>query len=201
MTAPLRHQVDRATVVAVGGLLAIAGYFWVLARAVDTWTYDRWMVLILVPVLVFAGVVIIRIVTRNDTHPLTTVMIVGLLAKLGATFVRYFVTFEIYGAGDSTKYDVNGAAIANAFHDGESSVIELLSFRPQTQFIDDLTGLVYTCSALRGHCEPSKARLLMNETRYEVRVDAVVRARFDDEPRERIVRYRWYTRRGTRRLG
>ncbi len=144
MTAPLRFNVDRANVIAVVGLAVIAGYFAVLARAMAVWDYDRWMVLILLPLLVLAGMLIIRFVTRNDARPLATLMVVALLAKLGATFVRYFVTFELYGYGDSTAYDQRGAEIANAFHNGDLKVLDIVSFRQETQFIDDLTGLIYS---------------------------------------------------------
>ncbi len=144
MTAPLRFHVDRANVIAALGLAVIAGYFAVLARAITVWNYDQWMVLILLPLLAFVGALIIRAVTRNDARPLTTLMTVALLAKLGATFVRYFVTFELYGYGDSALYDEHGAEIANAFHNGDLGVLDIVSFRQETQFIDDLTGLIYT---------------------------------------------------------
>ena len=54
------------------------------------------------------------------------------------------MTFELYGYGDSTAYDERGAAIANAFHNGDLNVLDLVSFRQETQFIDDLTGLIYS---------------------------------------------------------
>ena len=144
VTAPLRFRLDRANVVAVVGLVVIAGYFAVLAGAISTWDYDRWMVLILLPLLVFVGTLIIRFVTRNDVRPLTTLMVTALLAKLAATFVRYFVTFELYGYGDATTYDLRGLEIATAFHDGQLSVLDVVTLRQETQFIDDLTGLIYT---------------------------------------------------------
>jgi hypothetical protein len=144
MTAPLRWHVDRANVVAVAGLVAIAAYFAVLSRAIAVWGYDRWMVLILLPVLILVGTVIIRVVTRDDVRPLTKLMIVALLAKLAATFVRYFVTFELYGYGDATTYDVRGFEIATAFHDGHLNVLDVVTLRQETQFIEDLTGLIYT---------------------------------------------------------
>ena len=144
MTAALRFRLDRANVVAVTGLVIIAAYFAVLARAISTWDYDRWMVLILLPLLVFVGTLIIRFVTRNDVRPLTTLMVTALLAKLAATFVRYFVTFELYGYGDATTYDLRGLEIATAFHDGQLSVLDVVSLRQETQFIEDLTGLIYT---------------------------------------------------------
>ncbi len=41
---------------------------------------------------------------------------------MAASVVRYFVTIDLYGSGDSQRYDIEGAEIANAFHRGELSL-------------------------------------------------------------------------------
>ena len=76
-------------------------------------------------------------------QPLTTLIVVALVVKLAASFVRYFVAFSLYGSGDATLYDSAGTEIAESFHRGELSLTDLLALRQGTRFIDDLTGLIY----------------------------------------------------------
>ena len=102
------YRLNRANAVAAAGLVAIAVYFGVLAHAVRGWPYDKWMVLILAPALLAIGTVIIVAVTRDDEQPLTTLIVAALVAKLAASFVRYFVTISLYGTGDSIGYDRAG---------------------------------------------------------------------------------------------
>jgi len=135
---------NRAHVVAALGIVATAAFFAAVSRAEDIWDYDRWMVFVLVPLLVAVGAVAIRFVTRNDVAPLTSIMIVAMITKMAASFVRYFVTFSVYGYGDATLYDERGAAIANGFHDGELGFGDILSLGQETRFMEDLTGLLYT---------------------------------------------------------
>ena len=93
------YRLNRANVVAWAGLAAIAVYFAVLMHAVEAWPYDQWMVLILAPALLAIGTPIIVSVTRQDEEPLTTLIVVALVVKLAASFVRYFVAFSLYGSG------------------------------------------------------------------------------------------------------
>ena len=145
MTPPrsLSRHVGRAGGVAALGLVATTAYFGFLAYAQRNWDYDQWMVIVLLPVLLASGVVIIRAITRHDSLGLANLMIVALIVKLAATFVRYFVVFELYGAGDATGYNGAGTRIANAFHDGDLSIGEVITLGRQTEFIEDLTGLFY----------------------------------------------------------
>ena len=134
------YRLNRANVVAWLGLAAIAVYFAVLTHAVRAWPYDEWMVLLLVPALLAVGTGIIVAVTRHDDQPLTTLIVVALVVKLAASFVRYYVAFSLYGSGDATLYDAAGTEIAESFHRGELSLTDLLALRQGTRFIDDLTG-------------------------------------------------------------
>ena len=71
-------------------------------------------------------------------------IIVALVLKLGASFVRYFVAFDLYGGtADASRYDDLGAEIASRFRSGDLSLGELLSFGRSTEFIADLTGAIY----------------------------------------------------------
>jgi hypothetical protein len=138
------RRVDRSDLVVWAGIVSVAAYFATLMWAIDSWAYDRWMVLVLVPVLLAVGAAIIVAVTRHDTVPLTGLIVTAFVLKLAASLVRFFVSFELYGSGDAIRYDANGTAIADAFHAGRSSLGALLSVGRGTIFMDDLTGIVYT---------------------------------------------------------
>ena len=138
------RRVDRSDAVVAAGLVVVVAYFAALAWAVDNWAYDRWMVLVLLPILLAVGIPIVIAVTRGDDEPLTAIAVTALFLKLGASLVRYFVAFELYGSGDALRYSENGTAIANAFHNGDMTLTELLSVGRGTTFLDDLTGIVYT---------------------------------------------------------
>jgi hypothetical protein len=138
------RRVDRSDLVVGAGIVGVVAYFATLMWAIDAWAYDRWMVLVLAPILLAVGAVIIGAVTRHDAVPLTGLIITALVLKLAASFVRFFVAFELYGSGDALRYDENGSAIANAFHAGDASLGTLLSVGRGTIFMDDLTGIVYT---------------------------------------------------------
>ena len=96
------YRFNMANAVAWVGLAAIAVYFAVLRHAVAVWPYDEWMVLILAPLLLAAGTAVVFAVTRHDEQPLTKLIVVALVVKLAASFVRYFVAFSLYGTGDAS---------------------------------------------------------------------------------------------------
>ncbi len=144
MTVPFALPVwDRTNVVSWLGVVAVTLYFAFLSHAVRAWPYEEWMVVVLIPILLAIGVAIIVGVTRRDNDPMTVLIIFALVLKLTAAFVRHFVAFSLYGSGDSAVYDEVGADIANSFHRGDLSLVDLLSLRQGTAFLDDLTGLVY----------------------------------------------------------
>lgn len=145
MTTPIGElRVERSTVVATAGLVLVGAYLAVLAYAMGRWPYDRWMLLVLAPVLAAVGSLIVWRVTRHDEVPLTRLIVVALLAKMAASFIRYFVTIDLYGSGDSQRYDASGATIANAFYRGELPLRSLLPSEIGTPFVDQFTGLLYT---------------------------------------------------------
>lgn len=143
MTLPIRPTVDRQTAATVLGLAAIAVYFGFVMYAVRHWDYGDWMLLWLSPLLFGIGAVVITAVTRDDAQPLTRLFILALAVKMAASFVRFYVSFSLYGSGDALQYDLLGADIANAFHRGDLTLTQLLSVSQGTPFVTDLTGIVY----------------------------------------------------------
>ncbi|MDQ3275311.1 MAG: hypothetical protein M3Q39_09870 [Actinomycetota bacterium] len=139
-----RPRADIADAVAIGGLALVAAYLGLLSYGLANWRYESWMLLVLMPFLMAVGFVIINAVTRLDDDPIRGLLVVAMAAKLGAAFVRYFVTFSLYGYGDASLYDERGTEIANAFHNGELSLGELVAFGQGTQFMRGATGFLYT---------------------------------------------------------
>jgi hypothetical protein len=144
MTALPSVRIDRSDAVAVLGLVVIAGYFALLTWAVASWDYEHWMLIVLTPILLTVGALIIGSVTRHDAEPLTGLLIFALVVKLAASFVRYYVSFSLYGTSDAVRYDAAGIDIADSFHRSEITIVDLLSFRQGTRFVEDFTGAVYS---------------------------------------------------------
>jgi hypothetical protein len=144
MSRSVAARITGSDVVVAVGIAAVVAYFGLLAWATGAWGYDRWMVLVLAPILVAVGAAVVVAVTRHDERPLTELILVALVLKLAASFVRYFVAFELYGSGDALRYDEAGAEIADAFHRGDMTLGSLLSLGRGTAFMDDITGVLYT---------------------------------------------------------
>jgi hypothetical protein len=137
-------RIDRSTVVASAGLVVVGLYLALLAFAMARWPYDRWMLLILGPILLVSGSLIIVAVTRRDEAPLTRLILVAFGLKMLSSFVRYFFTVDVYGTGDALRYDKVGAEIANGFHAGTLRASDLVPTSTGTPFLEDVTGLLYT---------------------------------------------------------
>src|SRR5687768_3123000 len=103
MTALPSVRIDRSDAVAVLGLVVIAGYFALPTWAVASWDYEHWMLIVLPPILLTAGALIIGSVTRHDAEPLPGLLVFALVVKLAASFVRYYVSFSLYGTGDAVR--------------------------------------------------------------------------------------------------
>ncbi len=76
-------RVDRSDAVVAAGLVVVVAYFAALAWAVDNWAYDRWMVLVLLPILLAVGIPIVIAVTRGDDEPLTAIAVTALCLQAG----------------------------------------------------------------------------------------------------------------------
>jgi hypothetical protein len=137
-------RIDRSTTAASVGLVLVGAYMALLAYAMRSWPYDRWMLLILAPLLLAIGALIIWRVTRHDEVPLTRLIIAALAAKMVASFVRYVVVFDVYSSGDAYRYDNAGLEIADAFHRGEMPLSGLIPSETSTRFVEQFTGLAYS---------------------------------------------------------
>jgi len=140
----VRPHIGRADGVAIIALAIMAAYFGLLSYAVGNWSYDSWMVIVLVPILVGVGSAIIIAINRRDEHPMAALMISAMVLKLGASFIRYYVAFALYDSADANRYDLAGARIADEFHRGNLDIVDMVTIRLGTPSISDITGIIYS---------------------------------------------------------
>lgn len=133
-------------VLAASGLaltaLVVAGAFLVM----DSTTYDVGAAAVIVPILVLVSIPILRReAIREDDATIFRLLLLALVVKLAASFLRYYVDFHVYGgATDALGYHQAGIRWSEALsagglgNDGQSLT--------GTNFIELVTGLVYTVS-------------------------------------------------------
>ncbi len=136
MEARLRREI----VVAVGAAVVLAAG-WAMFHL----SYDIWGALVIVPLLSAVGVFAIRRTFRGDQRELAPIALIGLVAKLGAAMVRYWVAFDAYGgSSDSQAYHAAGSVLARRVRDGEAPLWSLVPKSIGTSFIEHVTGILYT---------------------------------------------------------
>ena len=112
-------------------------YVLVLGWAMVNISYDLWGAFVLLPVLVLATLAILRRVFPHEYPGLYRIAVIGLVAKFGVVFVRYFIAFQSYsGFSDSGDYDLNAKVIAGNIRSGVRSPLELIPRGTGTQFIE-----------------------------------------------------------------
>ena len=131
-----------AAVVAAG-----AAYLVVLGWAMQSLSYEIWGALVVVPVLALISIPLINRAFTDDLTPLRPWVWAGLGVKFAGAVAGYNIRFEAYGgAADAGGYHNVGKAIAGQFHDGTIGVLGLIPSGTGTEFIGQLTGLVYAVS-------------------------------------------------------
>ncbi len=124
---------------------AAAGYVLLTGWAMATLSYDVWGALVVVPVVVAVSVPLLRRTFAGPLEPLYPIALVGLVAKLGGTALRYWVAFGPYrGSTDSVRYDTFGKLFAGEIWRGERGLTGVLPRGTGTAFVSRLTGTVYT---------------------------------------------------------
>lgn len=115
-----------------------------LAYAMHAFTYDTWGVFTLTPPLILLSVLATRYVFRSEPHGTLRLALLGLAAKVGGSFLIYFVTFQAYGHGDSGLYHSVGKTIASEFWMNERTLRSIIPTSTGTPFMSEVTGVVYT---------------------------------------------------------
>ncbi len=81
----------------------------------------------------------------GDRRFMVQLVIAAAVAKVGATFARIFVSFDVYLGQDAAAYDNSGGRIAGYIRDGEFERAGAF-LEPGTSFVELFTGLVYAIS-------------------------------------------------------
>ncbi len=143
MQARSTAPIGRGTVLAVGLAITVAyvgGSLLVMSRT----TYDTWGAMIIAPLLyVLTLPALAKQAERENDRRLFWLLTLALTVKLGATLIRYYVAFDVYGGrADAKGYYNQGTQIAENFLQGNFTT-DLKDFSG-TNFIVLFTGIVFT---------------------------------------------------------
>ena len=142
--------------IGIGILCALISAFMGLA-ALDVWTGT-----IVVLGILALSVPLFQWIARKDGDPwMFRILFAGLLVKLLASLVRYFVIFVIYdGQADSGRYHEAGAVFATRFREGSPihpiPIVE--QFPLETQRIADVVGGIYVVTGPSRRCPRRRRR-------------------------------------------
>ena len=134
--------IDRRSVLAVvAGLAALA----VVGVAMSSLSYDVWGAMIIAPLLAFASAPLIQRAFGGRYAALVPYVWAGLAAKLVGTVLGYVVRFDAYGGNaDAGRYHASGRTLAAGVRSGTLSPLEVVPTSSDTEFIEQVNGLVYT---------------------------------------------------------
>lgn len=133
---------DRRSVLAVlAGLVALAA----VGVAMSSLSYDVWGAIILAPLIAFATAPLIHWAFGEQYPALVPYVWAGLGAKLVGTVLGYVVRFDAYGGNaDASRYHAAGRTLAAGVRSGTLSPLEVAPTSSDTEFIEQVNGLVYT---------------------------------------------------------
>ncbi len=123
------------------GLVALIAVAWAMAAL----SFDIWGAFVIAPVLAFASAPLIERAFRPQFAELIPMVWAGLAAKAVGTVLGYAVRFDAYGGtADASGYHSAGRTLAAGVRSGTASPFTVLPTGTNTEFVDQLTGLVYT---------------------------------------------------------
>ncbi|MDI2130183.1 hypothetical protein [Yinghuangia seranimata] len=137
---PRLPSVPWAGVAATG---VVGFYVAAFAWSMEHRAYDMWGALIVFPLLLTLSIPILERLTRDDDVWVQKLVVWALVAKLVASFARYWMAFVLYGGNaDAATYDLVGRDLAVHFRDGDFTV-DIHRKVIGTGFIMIITGIVY----------------------------------------------------------
>ncbi len=126
-------------------IFAAVSYLVVLGWAMQHLEYALWGALVTGPVLVLISVPLINRTFRGSLAFLRPIAYVGLIGKFGGAVAGYFIRSGAYGGfADANRYHLVGSLLAESVRSGRSTPLAVLPVGSNTEFIEELTGLVYT---------------------------------------------------------
>ncbi len=130
--------------IALGAAVGVS-YALIWSWALSSQTYNIYGALAIVPVVVAINLLLVaHTITRHPDEPwLPTVLVLGLVAKLVATFGRYLVAYVVYGGqADAERYNVHAAYQHKLWRQGE--IVWEMSGKQGTDMMEIITTAVYT---------------------------------------------------------
>ena len=108
-------------------------------------TYQTWVALVVVPVLLLVSVPMLVRAGRRDPDPrFLKLLVIAFVLKVFATVARYLMAFVLYnGTADAKGYDGNGARLAEAYRQGIFDA-DIGRDLIGTGFVRVATGVLYT---------------------------------------------------------
>ena len=120
-------------------------YVLLIGWAMAFLSYDVWGALVVAPVMVVITVPVVRSIFSGEHSDIYPFAVAGLVLKFGGSALRYAINYQSYGGlADSGVYHDFARNLAGAIHDGTASPFEAIPRAIGTQFINQLTTLVYT---------------------------------------------------------
>jgi len=128
-------------VLVIGLVLTALAVVVMLVLAAEA-SYEVWTTALIAPGLFLISLPALqRQAAREGNSRITAILALALAAKLGASIIRYFVAFGLYGgAADARRYHEAGLELLRQFR---SLDLEPLFSSTSTEFIRALTGAVY----------------------------------------------------------
>jgi len=130
----------RLEIIALAIVVTLVGF---VGAGMYRLSYDVWAGLVIGPVLLVFTVAMLRRLLVDQLAPLYPILVVGFLAKLLGSVIRYYVVFDAYGKnGDAERYFDAGNALAAQVKHG-ASMFELVPLARDAQFIEKLTACLF----------------------------------------------------------
>ncbi len=132
---------------AVAGVALVCCYVGLVGWAGGHASYDLWVALVVLPLLLAVNLVAVVRVGRRDPDPrFARLLVLAFCAKMLATVARYLMAFVLYhGSADAAGYDGWGTRLAPAYRAGDLGV-DVGRQLVGTGFLRMLTGLLYSVS-------------------------------------------------------
>jgi len=147
--APSRTDTKRAPAWALS-ILFIGAFFYIGVFAIALGDSNTELIhgLALMPIFVGLTVPIALYVARKDRDPtLIGIVMAGIVAKLMAGLLRFFVSFEVYKTSDAAQYSDAATAISRDLRRGAFDAVSIAT-TSGTYFIKVVSGIVYAVAGV-----------------------------------------------------
>jgi len=139
------RRFEPTRVALVLGLVAVGAYVAALGWLMQHRTYDTWGALVIAPILILVTLPVLARAARATGQPwLYGWTVTALVAKLLASYARYYVAFVVYGGdADAAGYNKIGGQLSQLYRHGNFHET-IRTGGAGTKVLESVTGIVYT---------------------------------------------------------